>query len=112
MLELGPSGLSTLARWVPAGAPGVAALAEHVLTIGIGRWWADRPVAPRVVDVSYGDRAVLRGDPHELPSTFTSLAASCFEVPEHFAPVIRAAFSQVELREWMVYVQEAPSLPG
>ncbi|WP_053702513.1 GNAT family N-acetyltransferase [Streptomyces sp. WM6368] len=59
MIELHPSGPPALARWFPVGQPGVAALAEHVLATGNGRWWSDRPDAPRVAAVSCGDRAVL-----------------------------------------------------
>ncbi|MFD8891834.1 hypothetical protein [Streptomyces sp. NPDC059566] len=91
VIELDPSGLPALARWFPVGQPGVAALAEHVLATGNGRWWADRPDAPRVVAVSCGNRAVLRGDAQGLP-----LAAS------------RAVFSRVEARHWMVYVKGSP----
>ncbi|MFJ2747239.1 GNAT family N-acetyltransferase [Streptomyces sp. NPDC087297] len=94
MIEIGPSGLPALARWFPVGQPGVAALAEHVLATGNGRWWADRPEAPRVVAVSSGDRAVLRGDAQGLP-----LAAG------------RTVLSRAETREWMVYVKGAPPLP-
>ncbi|MFD8985098.1 GNAT family N-acetyltransferase [Streptomyces sp. NPDC059564] len=111
MIELDRSGLPDFARWFAVGAPGVAALAEHVLATGNGRWWADRPVEPRVMAVSCGDRVVLRGDPREVPlSALGSLAASRVEAPEHFAPVMRAAFSRVEPRQWMVYAQEAPPL--
>ncbi|MET9610027.1 GNAT family N-acetyltransferase [Streptomyces sp. NPDC006512] len=112
MIELAPSGLPALARWFPVGKPGVAALAEHVLATGNGRWWADRPEAPRVVAVSCGDRAVLRGDVHGLPlSTLGNLAASRVEAPARFVPAMRAVFSRVEARERMVYVKGAPPLP-
>ncbi|MFI8339078.1 GNAT family N-acetyltransferase [Streptomyces sp. NPDC085639] len=100
MIELDPSGLPALARWFPVGQPGAAALAEHVLATQNGRWWADRPEAPRTVGVSGGDRAVLRGDAQGLPlGTVGPLAAS------------RAVLSRVEAREWMVYVKGAPPLP-
>lgn len=44
MIELPPHQLPAHSRWFPAAAPGPAALAEHVLTAGTGRFWADRAV--------------------------------------------------------------------
>ncbi|MFD6887443.1 GNAT family N-acetyltransferase [Streptomyces sp. NPDC059957] len=112
MIELDPSGLPSLIRWFPAGASGVAALAEHVLATGNGHWWADRHVAPRIMAVSCADHVVLRGDPRGVPlSTLGSVAASCVEAPEHFRRAMCAVFSRVVPGERMVYVKEAPSLP-
>ncbi|MEV0410723.1 hypothetical protein AB0I68_07900 [Streptomyces sp. NPDC050448] len=97
MIELQPSSLPALARWFPGGAPGVAALPEHVLATGNGRWWADRAADPRAVAVSSGDHVLLRGDPGVLsPDTLAPFAGCYIEAPARFLPVLGGAFARVD----------------
>ncbi|WP_405982394.1 GNAT family N-acetyltransferase [Streptomyces sp. NBC_00158] len=62
MIELASTGLPASARWFPGGAPGVAALPEHVIATGGGRWWADRAVDPKAVAVSSGGHVLPAED--------------------------------------------------
>ncbi|MET9883139.1 GNAT family N-acetyltransferase [Streptomyces sp. NPDC006430] len=111
MIELLPSRLPALARWFPGGAPGVAALPEHVLATGNGRWWADRAVDPRVVAVSSGDHILLRGEPGALsPEALARFEGSYVEAPARFLPALGGAFARVDPWERMVYVHQEPAL--
>ncbi|MBT2510796.1 GNAT family N-acetyltransferase [Streptomyces sp. ISL-98] len=110
MIQLQTPRLPALADWFPAGAPGAAALAEHVLATGAGQCWADRAVQPRAVAVAWADHVLLRGDPRALtPDSLTHLADSYIEAPERFLPALGAAFAQVVPWERMVYVHRAPA---
>ncbi|MFJ3921453.1 GNAT family N-acetyltransferase [Streptomyces sp. NPDC090022] len=109
MIPIDPSRLPALTRWFPGGAPGVAALAEHVLTTGSGQWWADRAVSPRVLAVSCGNHVVLRGDPNVLEQgALAPFAGSYVEAPSRFRPLLRASFTRMEPWERMVYLHHAP----
>ncbi|MCP3819301.1 GNAT family N-acetyltransferase [Streptomyces sp. A3M-1-3] len=109
MIELSTRQLPALARWFPAGAPGPGALAEHALTTGTGRWWADRPVQPRAVAVACADHVLLRGDPSALtPGGLAPFAGGYVEAPARFVPVLGAAFDRVMPWERMVYVHRVP----
>ncbi|MCX4680750.1 GNAT family N-acetyltransferase [Streptomyces sp. NBC_01433] len=113
MIELQPARLPDLAHWFPVGAPGVAALAEHVRATGSGRWWADRAVDPRVVAVSSGNHALLRGDPRALaPTALAPLASLCVQAPARFLPVLSTAFTCLDPGERMDYVHHASALPA
>ncbi|WP_329096927.1 GNAT family N-acetyltransferase [Streptomyces sp. NBC_01439] len=113
MIQLLPTRLPALARWFPGGAPGVAALPEHVLATGAGHWWADRAVDPRVMAVSSGDHVLLRGEPGVLsPEALAPFAGSYIEAPARFLPVLGGAFARVDPWERMVYVHQAPALPA
>ncbi|NUK74113.1 GNAT family N-acetyltransferase [Streptomyces lunaelactis] len=111
MIELSTQQLPALARWFPTGAPGPAAMAEHALTTGTGRWWADQPVHPRAAAVACADHVLLRGEPTALtPAALAPLAGSYVETPSRFLPVLGAAFDRVVPWERMVYVHRAPVL--
>ncbi|AWZ03427.1 MULTISPECIES: GNAT family N-acetyltransferase [unclassified Streptomyces] len=113
MIELLPSRLPALARWFPGGAPGVAALPEHVIATGNGRWWADRSMNPRAVAVSSGDHVLLRGDPSGLtPEALAPFAGGYVEAPARFLPVLGGAFRRVDPWERLVYVHQAPAMPA
>ncbi|MFG2393510.1 GNAT family N-acetyltransferase [Streptomyces lavendulae] len=113
MIELLPTRLPALARWFPGGAPGVAALPEHVIATGIGRWWADRAVDPRAVAVSSGDHVLLRGDPGALtPDALAGFVGSYIEAPARFLPVLGGGFQRIDPWERMVYVHQAPAVPA
>ncbi|WP_328885643.1 GNAT family N-acetyltransferase [Streptomyces sp. NBC_00316] len=114
MIELPPHQLPAHSRWFPAAAPGPAALAEHVLTAGTGRFWADRAVQPRAIAVDCAAHVLLRGDPGALtPADLAPLASRYIEAPTRFLPVLGAAFDRIMPWERMIYVrQEEPtSLP-
>ncbi|MEU0395703.1 hypothetical protein ABZ208_23540 [Streptomyces sp. NPDC006208] len=107
MIELPPSRLPILAPWFPAGAPGVAAFAEHLLATGNGRWWADRAVGPRVMAVSCAEHVLLRGDPQALPTTsLAPFASSYIEASARFVPSLSAAFTRLDPWERMLYVRQ------
>ncbi|MFD8015214.1 GNAT family N-acetyltransferase [Streptomyces sp. NPDC058955] len=93
------------ARAFPLGAPGSAALAEHVLATGHGTWWTDRAVLPRAVAVTSGRHALLAGDPTALaPSGLAPLAGHCVEASPRFLPVLAAAFDLLQPWDRMLYV--------
>lgn len=107
MIELLPHRLPALSRWFPAGAPGPAALAEHVLTTGIGRFWADRAVQPRAIAVDCAAHVLLRGDPGALvPAELAPLGSRYIEAPTRFLPVLGASFDRIMPWERMVYIQQ------
>ncbi|MFD6249105.1 GNAT family N-acetyltransferase [Streptomyces roseolus] len=96
------------ARAFPTGAPGTAALAEHVLATGHGTWWTDHPVHPRVIAVTSGRHALLAGDPTVLaPSDLAPLAGHCVEASPRFLPVLAAAFDLLHPWDRMLYVHRA-----
>ncbi|MFG2628144.1 GNAT family N-acetyltransferase [Streptomyces sp. NPDC048473] len=109
-IQIPSHSLPALARWFPAGAPGPAALAEHVLRTGAGHWWADRAVEPQAVAVSCADHVLLRGDPRAIaPGSLAPLAGSYIEAPDHFLPALGASFGRIVPGERMVYVHRAPA---
>ncbi|MCX4718029.1 GNAT family N-acetyltransferase [Streptomyces virginiae] len=110
MIEIAPRQLPALSRWFPTGSPGPGALAEHVLTTGVGHWWADRPDQPRVLAVSCADHVLLRGDPGVLaPDSLKRFAGQYVETPARFWPTLGPAFERVVPRERMLYVHQAPA---
>jgi hypothetical protein len=111
MIEIAPPHLPTLTRWLPAGAPGPAAIGEHVLATGIGRWWADRPDRPRAVAASCAGHVVLRGTPEALtPQVLAVLAGTRIDAPAHFLPALGAAFERITPWERMVWTLQAAPL--
>ncbi|MYW62627.1 GNAT family N-acetyltransferase [Streptomyces sp. SID8379] len=113
MIELQPRELPALARWFPAGTPGPAAVGEHALRTGNGRWWADRPVQPRALAVSCADHVMLRGTPDDLtPKDLGPLAHSYIDAPARFHPLLAAAFTTLTPWERMVWTHQAPSTPS
>jgi GNAT superfamily N-acetyltransferase len=112
MIELAPRQLSSLSRWFPAGAPGPATLGEHVLTTGVGHWWADRADQPRVVAVSCAGHVLLRGAPDTLaPEDLVPLANSRIEAPARFVPALGTAFDRITPWERMVWTLQAEPQP-
>ncbi|MFI9757567.1 GNAT family N-acetyltransferase [Streptomyces sp. NPDC051963] len=113
MLELSPDHLPALTRWFPAGTPGPAAIGEHVLATGVGRWWADRPVRPRVVATSCAGYVVLRGTPDVLaPEDLAPLAGSRIDAPERFLPALGAAFERLTPWERMIWTRQTEPQPA
>ncbi|MCT7353070.1 GNAT family N-acetyltransferase [Streptomyces sp. 15-116A] len=108
MFELSPGPVPALTRWFPAGAPGPATVGEHVLATGIGSWWADRAVQPRVVAVSCAGHVVLRGTPDSLaPEELAPLAGNRIDAPDRFLPVLGAAFERLTPWERMIWTRQA-----
>ncbi|WP_327134476.1 hypothetical protein OG311_31795 [Streptomyces sp. NBC_01343] len=82
MINLPPHRLTALVRWFPTGAPGSAALTEHVLTTEAGRRRVDRVIQPRVIAAECGDHVLLRGDPRALtPRELAVFADHYVEAP-------------------------------
>ncbi|MGW8554941.1 hypothetical protein [Streptomyces tubercidicus] len=82
MIELSSDQLPALSQWFVADSPGAAALAEHALISGAGRWWGDRAVAPRAVAVACADHLLLRGEPTALaPIALAPFAAHYVQAP-------------------------------
>ncbi|MEU4120891.1 MULTISPECIES: GNAT family N-acetyltransferase [Streptomyces] len=109
MINLPSHRLPALVRWFPTGAPGSAALTEHVLTTEAGRWWVDRVIQPRVIAADCGDHVLLRGDPQALtPKNLAVFADHYIEAPGRFLPLIGAAFDRVVPWKRMVYVKRCP----
>ncbi|WP_405573392.1 GNAT family N-acetyltransferase [Streptomyces phaeochromogenes] len=112
MIELAPHQLPALTRWLPAGAPGPATIGEHVLTTGVGRWWADRADQPRVVAVSCAGHVLLRGAPDTLgPHDLAPLANSRIETPARFLPALGTAFDSLTPWERMVWTLQSEPQP-
>ncbi|MGW7385735.1 GNAT family N-acetyltransferase [Streptomyces sp. NPDC054794] len=113
MIELSPRQLPALTRWFPAGTAGPAAIGEHVLTTGVGRWWADRADRPRVVAVSCAGHVVLRGIPDTLgPEVLAPLAGSRVDAPARFLPALGAAFDRLTPWERMVWTLQVTPQPA
>ncbi|MEU2238309.1 GNAT family N-acetyltransferase [Streptomyces sp. NPDC018338] len=94
-----------------SGAPGTAALAEHVLATGHGQWWTDRADRPRLVAVSCGDHALLAGDPTAVaPAELAPLAGHYIDTADRFLPALGAAFEQLDPWERMLYVHQAEAV--
>lgn len=109
MIKLPPRQLPTLARWFPAGSPGIAAMPEHAFATGVGTWWADRVLDPRVVAVSCAGHALLRGDPGAVdPAELAPLARGHVGATARFLPLLGAAFDRVVPVERMLYVHREP----
>ncbi|MCB5908874.1 GNAT family N-acetyltransferase [Streptomyces pinistramenti] len=109
MIELSPSQLPSLSPWFAAGSPGVAALTEHVLTSGVGHWWADRAIEPRVMAVACAGHVLLHGDPGALaPDALAAFAAHYVRTPARFLPVLGDAFDLIVPWERMLYVHQVP----
>ncbi|MFE3548432.1 GNAT family N-acetyltransferase [Streptomyces kronopolitis] len=116
MIELAPDQLPALSAWFSAGAPGTAALAEHVRATGTGRWWADRAADPRTVAVSCAGHVLLRGDPAALaPGALAVFDGHYVRAADGFRPALGSAFGRVVPWERMLWVHRvpapAPSLP-
>ncbi|MFJ6633543.1 GNAT family N-acetyltransferase [Streptomyces sp. NPDC091376] len=96
--------------WFPPGAPGPAALPEHVRSTGTGSWWADRPVRPRAVAVSCADHVRLAGDPQALAvAALAPFAGHYIMAPCRFLPLLGSSFDQLHPWERMVYTHQAPA---
>ncbi|MGH4035765.1 GNAT family N-acetyltransferase [Actinomycetota bacterium Odt1-20B] len=113
MQELSLRHLPALSHWFtpgPSDAPGPAAVGEHVLTTGVGRWWADRAEQPGAVAVSCADHVLLRGDPRALtPEDLSPLGDSHIHAPARFLPLLGAAFQQLVPCERMVWTRQEPA---
>ncbi|WP_230195805.1 GNAT family N-acetyltransferase [Streptomyces coriariae] len=108
MIELSPRHLPPLTRWFPAGSPGTAAIGEHVLSTGIGCWWADHADQPRAVAVSCAGHVVLRGTPEALtPEGLAPMADSLIDAPALFLPALGAAFERLTPGERMIWTLQA-----
>ncbi|MFI6875703.1 GNAT family N-acetyltransferase [Streptomyces sp. NPDC050400] len=113
MIELQPCELPAPDRWFPAGVPGPAAIGEHALRTGNGRWWADRAVRPRTLAVSCAGHVLLRGNPNALAtSDLVPLAHSYIDAPDRFLPLLGAAFTHLTPWERMVWTLQAPPTPS
>ncbi|MGW2934965.1 GNAT family N-acetyltransferase [Streptomyces sp. NPDC001156] len=113
MIELVPDQLPPLTRWPPAGSPGPTVVGEHVLSTGIGHWWADRPVQPRAIAVSCAGFTVLRGTPDVLTREAPApLAHRYIDAPARFLPTLRAAFDRLTPWERMVWTLQADPQPA
>ncbi|WEB44509.1 GNAT family N-acetyltransferase [Streptomyces yunnanensis] len=109
MIEVFPSQLPHCADWFVDGPPGAAALAEHALITGTGRWWTDRVHAPRAVAVSCADHVLFRGDPTALaPLSLAGFAAHYAQAPDRFLPLLGSSFDLLVPWERMVYLQREP----
>ncbi|MFF7161212.1 GNAT family N-acetyltransferase [Streptomyces sp. NPDC008086] len=112
MIEILPRDLPASSRWFPTDYPGPAAIGEHVLTTGNGRWWADRAVEPRAVAASCAGHVVLRGVPDALaPETLAPLADSRIDAPSRFLPALYSAFTRLTPWERMIWTLQAEPLP-
>ncbi|WP_261989396.1 GNAT family N-acetyltransferase, partial [Streptomyces sp. uw30] len=90
------------------GTPGPAAIGEHVLATGVGRWLADRPVQPRAIAVSCAGYVVLRGVPDTLTAdVLAPLAGTRIEAPARFLPSLGAAFERLTPWERMIWTLQA-----
>ncbi|MFI8387582.1 hypothetical protein [Streptomyces sp. NPDC085540] len=111
MIDVAPQQLPSPIRRFPSGCPGLGALAEHVLTTGTGRWWADRPDRPRVFAVTCAGHVLMRGDPGALaPDALARFADQYVEAPARFWPALGSAFERVVPRDRMLYVHQ-PQAP-
>ncbi|MFI2187047.1 GNAT family N-acetyltransferase [Streptomyces sioyaensis] len=112
MIELFPGQLPAFSDWFADCPPGAAALAEHALVPGAGRWWADRAVDPRAIAVACADHLLLRGDPTILaPIALAPFAAHYVQAPARFLPLLGSAFDLLVPWERMAYVHRVRVSP-
>ncbi|MEU4147437.1 GNAT family N-acetyltransferase [Streptomyces parvulus] len=112
MIELAPHHLPALADWFPTGGPGSEVVAQHVLTTGVGSWWADRKDRPRLLAASCADHVVLRGSAEALaPEDLAPLAGTRVDAPDGFLPSLSAAFDQLTPWKRMVWTLQATPQP-
>lgn len=105
MIQLQQHWLPALAAWFPAGRPGVASLPDHVVTAGVGSWWADRAPRPRVVAVGCAGHVLLHGDPDAMDAAeLAPFAGSHVMAAPPFLPVLATAFDRVVPAERMLYL--------
>ncbi|MFB7634265.1 GNAT family N-acetyltransferase [Streptomyces sp. NPDC056149] len=105
MIEILPHQLPDLAYWFADGPPGTVALTQHALISGNGRWWVDRPDAPRAVVVSCANHALFRGDPTALaPLSLAGFAGHYAQAPARFLPLLGSSFDLLVPWERMVYL--------
>lgn len=107
MIELAPivspHRLPALDDWFPAGTPGPAAIGEHMMATGLGRWWVDRPVRPRAIAAPCAGYVVLRGSSQVLtPKALAPLAGTRIDAPVRFLPALGAAFQRLTPCERMI----------
>ncbi|MGW1891286.1 GNAT family N-acetyltransferase [Streptomyces sp. NPDC002004] len=108
MIEVHPRQLAPVDDWFSAGRPGPATIGEHMLTTGVGRWWADRAVRPRAVAAACAGHVLLGGTPDGLvPRALAPLAHSVIVAPGRFLPVLRSAFDRLTPWERMVWTLQA-----
>ncbi|MEV0322519.1 GNAT family N-acetyltransferase [Streptomyces sp. NPDC050658] len=113
MIELQPRELPALAWQFPADVPGPAAVGEHALRTGKGRWWADRVEQPRTLAVSCAGHVLLRGATDGLtPEDLAPFADSHIDAPDRFLPLLGAAFTRLTPTERMVWTLQSPPTPG
>ncbi|MFI6355620.1 GNAT family N-acetyltransferase [Streptomyces sp. NPDC050743] len=113
MIEISPPDRRVLAGWFPTHLPGPATIGEHVLATGVGRWWADRPVQPRVVAVSCAGHVVLRGSAEDLtPDVLAPLTGNRVEAPARFLPALDAAYDRLTPWERMIWTLQTMPQPA
>ncbi|WP_424886876.1 GNAT family N-acetyltransferase [Streptomyces sp. XH2] len=92
--------------WFPAGMPGLGAMPDHARFTRTGRWWADRPSAPRAAAVSCAGYTLMGGDPRAVPpGALAPLAYGYFAVPDRFLPLLGEAFERIVPWERMLWVR-------
>ena len=109
MLQLTLPQTATLKNWFLPDRPGPL-IGLHVIHTGHGRCWVDRWPEPRAVLVETASNYSLAGQPAALaPADLQPYISGFVEAPEHFVPLLRAAFPH--LRVWDRVVLELPGQP-
>ena len=118
MLLLTPAQTAALQDWFLPERVGPLP-GPHVIVTGHGRCWVDRWPAPRAVLVETGGNYSLLGDPGALaPADIQPHIKGFVDAPEAFAPLLRAAFPDLQVWPRIVFAPLAaevalpPIVPG
>ena len=111
MLQLTPAQTATLQSWFLPERPGPL-VGAHIMTTGLGTCWVVRWPAPCVVMVECGGFHSLLGDAQALNAGDLQPHVRGFmECPESFAPLLYAAFPDLQVWQLVIFAPPAAEIP-
>jgi RimJ/RimL family protein N-acetyltransferase len=108
MIQLTPHQITSLRDWFTPDKPGPL-IGLHVIQTGHGACWVDRWPNPRAVLVETAGNYSLAGDPNVLrPDSLKRLVQGFVEAPPKFTPLLRAAFSGLQVWDRVILELKGP----
>lgn len=115
MWQITPQQLATLKAHFTPDRPGPL-IGLHVIQTGHGHCFVDRWPDPRAILVDTAQNMSLSGDPTVLqPADLRAHVIGVVEAPEHFVPLLRAAFPDLVVWDRVIYALDGKpqfSLPA